>query len=401
MWWFILLLIIVVVIGLLMIDFKLGRSHFIRTRTRRDYEKRNSDIELFSRGPELFDRMFKEMKEAKSSIHVLFYIVQDDHFALRFMDLLKDKAKEGVEVRLLMDQIGSHNVPKSKVRMLRDAGVEVAYCQKVRLPFLFFSSQQRNHRKITVIDGGIGYLGGYNVGKEYIDENDKPELSPWRDYHLRLEGEGVHDLQTEFCIDWFRAAKNELKNEVKYFPPAEKGSITHQIFPTEGVNIEDFFKKFIDEAQDEIIIGTPYFIPTPILMDALCHALERGVIVRVIIPNNADHMLVKEAAFPYFRTLLAKGAKVYQFMNGFYHAKVMIIDDHFCDLGTANFDKRSFFINLEINNLIFDKEFIHTLKKEMAKDMEASDMLSENDLANVSLLTRIKERVASSISILL
>ncbi|MFI8577059.1 cardiolipin synthase [Rossellomorea aquimaris] len=401
MWWFILLLIIVVVIGWLMIDFKLGRSRFIRTRTRRDYEKRNSNIKLFSRGPELFDQMFKEMKEAKSSIHVLFYIVQDDHFALRFMELLKDKAKEGVEVRLLMDQIGSHNVPKSKVRMLRDAGVEVAFCQKVSLPFLFFSSQQRNHRKITVIDGVIGYLGGYNVGKEYIDENDIPELSPWRDYHLRLEGEGVHDLQTEFCIDWFRGTKKDLKDETKYFPPAEKGSITHQIFPTEGVNIEDFFKKFIDDAKEEVIIGTPYFIPTPILMEALSDALERGVTVRIIIPNNADHMLVKEAAFPYFRTLLAKGAKVYQFMNGFYHAKVMIVDDYFCDLGTANFDKRSFFINLEINNLIYDKEFIHTLKNEMTKDMDASDMLSESDLASVSILTRIKERIASSISILL
>ncbi|MGF3105639.1 cardiolipin synthase [Rossellomorea sp. DUT-2] len=401
MWWFILLLLIVGVIVWLMIDFKLGRSRFIRTRTRRDYEKRNSNIKLFSRGPELFDQMFKEMKEAKSSIHVLFYIVQDDHFALRFMELLKDKAKEGVEVRLLMDQIGSHNVPKSKVRMLRDAGVEVAFCQKVSLPFLFFSSQQRNHRKITVIDGVIGYLGGYNVGKEYIDENDIPELSPWRDYHLRLEGEGVHDLQTEFCIDWFRGTKKDLKDEKKYFPPSEKGSITHQIFPTEGVNIEDFFKKFIDDAKEEVIIGTPYFIPTPILMEALSDALERGVTVRIIIPNNADHMLVKEAAFPYFRTLLAKGAEVYQFMNGFYHAKVMIVDDYFCDLGTANFDKRSFFINLEINNLIYDKEFIHTLKKEMKKDMDASDMLSESDLASVSILTRIKERIASSISILL
>ncbi|MGM0853811.1 MAG: cardiolipin synthase [Bacillota bacterium] len=384
-----------------MIDFKLGRSRFIRTRTRRDYEKRNSNIELFSRGPELFDQMFKEMKEAKSSIHVLFYIVQDDHFALRFLELLKDKAKEGVEVRLLMDQIGSYKVPKSKVRMLRDVGVEVAFCEKVRLPFLFFSSQQRNHRKITVIDGVFGYLGGYNVGKEYIDENDKPELSPWRDYHLHIEGEGVHDLQKEFCIDWFRGTKKNLKDKTKYFPPAKKGSIAHQIFPTEGVNIEDFFKKFIDEAKEEIIIGTPYFIPTPTLMDALCDALGRGVTVKIITPNNADHMLVKEAAFPYFRILLSKGAKVYQFMNGFYHAKVMIVDDHFCDLGTANFDKRSFFINLEINNLIFDKEFIHTLKKEMAKDMEASDMLSESDLASVSILTRLKERVASSISILL
>ena len=401
MWWLILLLILAAVIGWLMIDFKLGRSHFIRTRTRRDYEKRKSEITLFSRGPELFDEMFKEIKEAKSTVHVLFYIVQDDHFALRFLELLKKKAQEGVEVRLLMDQLGSHNVPKSKIKELRDAGVEVDFCRRIKPPYLFFSSQQRNHRKITVIDGVIGYLGGYNIGKEYIDENDKPELSPWRDYHLRLEGEGVHDLQTEFSIDWFRATKKDLKNEGKYFPPAMKGSIEHQIFPTEGVNIEDFFGKFIDNAEEEIIIGTPYFIPTPILMDALSRALDRGVKVKIIIPNNADHMLVKEAAFPYFRPLLSKGAKVYQFMNGFYHAKVLVVDDHFCDIGTANFDKRSFFINFEINNLIYDTGFIQTLKQEMKKDMDASDLLSESDLANVSLLTRIKERIGSSISILL
>ncbi|PFG04298.1 cardiolipin synthase [Bacillus sp. es.034] len=401
MWWLILLVLLAAIIGWLMLDFKLGRSHFIRTRTRRDYEKRNSDIQLFSRGPELFDQMFKEMREATSSIHVLFYIVQDDHFANRFLELLKGKAQEGIEVRLLMDQIGSHNVPKSKVKELRDAGVEVDYCRRVKFPYLFFSSQQRNHRKITVIDGVTGYLGGYNIGKEYIDENDKPELSPWRDYHLRLTGEGVHDLQTEFCIDWFRTTQKDLKDEAAYFPPSEKGSIEHRIFPTEGINIEDFFGKFIDEAQDEIIIGTPYFIPTPKLMDTLLDALGRGVTVKIIIPNNADHMLVKEAAFPYFRPLLAKGAKVYQFLDGFYHAKVMVVDDHFCDIGTGNFDKRSFFINLEINNLIYDKEFIQTLKTEMEKDMAASDMLSESDLSSVSMLTRLKERVASVISILL
>jgi cardiolipin synthase A/B len=401
MWWLILLLILAAVIGWLMLDFKLGRSHFIRTRTRRDYEKRNSTIRLFSRGPELFDQMFKEMKEARSSIHVSFYIVQDDHFALRFLELLKGKAKEGIEVRLLMDQIGSHNLPKSKVKELRHAGVEVDFSQIVKLPYLFFSSQQRNHRKITVIDGKIGYLGGYNIGKEYIDENEKPELSPWRDYHLHLVGEGVHDLQTEFCIDWFRTTHKDLKDEAKYFPPAEKGNIEHQIFPTEGINIEEFFGNFIDEAQKEIIIGTPYFIPTPILMNALCSALDRGVKLKIIIPNNADHLLVKEAAFPYLRPLLAKGAEVYQFMNGFYHAKVMVVDDHFCDIGTANFDKRSFFINLEINNLIYDKGFIKTLKREMEKDMEASDLLSESDLSSVSMLTRLKERIASSISILL
>ncbi len=385
----------------MVVDFKLGRGRFIRTRTRRDYEKRYSDIELFGHGPQLFDQMFKEMKEAKSSIHVLFYIVQDDHLGYRFMELLKEKAQQGVEVRLLMDQIGSSQVPRKKVKMLRDAGVEVSFCEKVHFPFLFFSSQQRNHRKITVIDGVIGYVGGYNVGKEYIDENDKPELSPWRDYHMRLEGEGVHDLQTEFSIDWYRATKKDLKNEALYFPPAQKGKVEHQIFPTEGINIEDFFGRFIDDAKESITIGTPYFIPTPLLMDALCRALDRGVKLSIIIPNNSDHVLVKEAAFPYFRTLLAKGATVYQFMNGFYHAKVMIVDDDFCDIGTANFDQRSFFINLEINNLIYDKTFIQTLKKEITKDMEASDTLSEDDLASVSVFTRFKEKLASSIAILL
>ncbi|MEL3972994.1 cardiolipin synthase [Rossellomorea oryzaecorticis] len=394
-------MIIGLLIAWMVIDFKLGRNKFIRTRTRRNYEDRYSDISLISRGPELFDQMFMDIKNAESSIHVLFYIVQNDHLGYRFMDLLKEKAKQGVKVRLLMDQMGSLQVPRSKVHMLKSVGVEVAYCQKVKFPYLFFTSQQRNHRKITVIDGKIGYLGGYNVGKEYIDENDKPELSPWRDYHMRLVGEGVLDLQSEFCVDWHRSTQKDLTNEALYFPPSAKGSIKHRIFPTEGVNIEQFFGEFIEEAEECIIIGTPYFIPTRHLMDKLMNALDRGVKLKIIVPDQADHSLVKEAAFPYFRPLLAKGAEVYQYMNGFYHGKIMIVDDHFCDLGTANFDQRSFYLNLELNNLIYDKHFIEIVKKEIDKDIKASDRLSASDLESVSLFTRFKEKVASAISILL
>jgi cardiolipin synthase A/B len=401
MWLFYILLIIGLLIAWMVIDFKLGRSKFIRTRTRRNYEDRYSDISLISRGPELFDKMFTDIMNAESSIHILFYIVQNDHLGYRFMDLLKEKAKQGVKVRLLMDQMGSLQVPRSKVHMLKTVGVEVDYCQKVKFPYLFFTSQQRNHRKITVIDGKIGYLGGYNVGKEYIDENDKPELSPWRDYHMRLEGEGVLDLQSEFCIDWHRATQNDLKNDSIYFPPSEKGSMKHRIFPTEGVNIEQFFGEFIEEANESIIIGTPYFIPTGHLMDKLMDALDRGVKLTIIVPNEADHALVKEAAFPYFRQLLAKGAMVYQYMNGFYHGKVIIVDDYICDIGTANFDQRSFYLNLELNNLIYDKHFIDIVKKEIDKDIKASDRLEASDLESVSLFTRFKEKVASAISILL
>ncbi|MCA1055069.1 cardiolipin synthase [Rossellomorea aquimaris] len=401
MWLFYLLLIMGLVILWMVVDFKLGRSRFIRTRTRRNYKDRYSDISLISRGPELFDKMFTDIKNAKSSIHVLFYIVQNDHLGYRFMDLLEEKAKQGVKVRLLMDQIGSMQVPTSKIRTLKTVGVEVAFCQKVKPPFLFFSSQQRNHRKITVIDGTTGYLGGYNVGKEYIDENEKPELSPWRDYHMRLEGEGVHDLQSEFAVDWHRATKKDLQHEEIYFPPAGKGKVKHRIFPTEGVNIEGFFGEFIDEAEKSIFIGTPYFIPTKFLLEKLLNALDRGVSVSIIVPNQADHALVKEAAFPYFRPLLAKGANVHQYMNGFYHGKLMIVDDHFCDIGTANFDQRSFHLNLELNNIIYDKHFIEIVKKEVDKDIQASERLTAHDLDNVSLLTRMKERVASTISILL
>jgi cardiolipin synthase A/B len=401
MWFYYTLLIIVILIAWMVIDFKLGRSRFIRTRTRRNYENRYSDISLISRGTELFDKLFTDIRNAESSIHILFYIVQNDHLGNRFMDLLKEKAREGVKVRLLMDQIGSLKVPRSKVHMLKSVGVEIAFCQKIKLPFLFFSSQQRNHRKITVIDGKYGYLGGYNVGKEYIDEHDKPELSPWRDYHLKIEGEGVPDLQAEFCIDWHRATGKDLTNDPLYFPPARKGSIQHRIFPTEGVNVEQFFGQFIEEAKETIIIGTPYFIPTNHLMDKLLNALDRGVKLTIIVPNQADHALVKEAAFPYLRPLLAKGAFVYQYMNGFYHGKVIVIDDHFCDMGTANFDQRSFFINLELNNLVYDKHFIEIVKKEIDKDIKESKRLTANDLESISLFKRIKEKVASTISILL
>ncbi|WP_175989984.1 cardiolipin synthase [Bacillus sp. Marseille-Q1617] len=401
MWLVYTLLIIGFLIAWIVVDFKLGRSKFIRTRTRRTYEDRYSDITLISRGPELFDKMFTDIKNAESSIHILFYIVQNDHLGYRFMDLLKEKAKQGVKVRLLMDQIGSLQVPRYKVHMLKTVGVEVAYAQKVKFPYLFFSSQQRNHRKITVIDGKIGYLGGYNVGKEYIDENDKPELSPWRDYHMRMEGEGVLDLQSEFIIDWHRATQQDLKNDSLYFPSSEKGSMKHRIFPTEGVNIEQFFGEFIEEAEESIFIGSPYFIPTSHLMDKLMNALDRGVKLTIIVPDQADHALVKEAAFPYFRPLLAKGALVYQYMNGFYHGKIMMVDDHICDIGTANFDQRSFFLNLELNNLIYDKHFIEIVKKEIDKDIQASDRLTASDLESVSFFTKFKEKVASAISILL
>jgi cardiolipin synthase A/B len=399
MWILTILLILAAIIIWCIIDFHYGRKHFIRTAYRRDYPKRHSDMELISTGPAFFERLFKDIRNASSSIHCIFYIVENDHLARQFFDLLIQKAKEGVEVRLLMDRVGSFKIRKKQVKELKDHGIQVYFAEKPKLPYLFFSTQQRNHRKITVIDGKVGYLGGYNVGKAYIDED--PKLSPWRDYHMRIVGEGTSDLQREFCIDWKRASGEDILNRPGYFPKLEKGAFEHRFFPSEGFKIESQFVEFITNAKKSIFIGTPYFIPSKEVMDALIKALNRGVKVTVVSPQKEDHPLVKEAAFKYFRKLIPLGAEIYHYQSGFYHSKLIILDEEFCDLGTANFDLRSFYVNLELNNFTYTQSFVDEVRKEVQKDIEGSTLVTMDKLNSVSIFTRFKEGIASMVSILL
>jgi cardiolipin synthase A/B len=399
MWILTILLILAAIIIWFIIDFHFGRKHFVRTAYRRDYEKRHSNIQLISTGPKFFEKMFSDIKNAQSSINCLFYIVENDHLARQFFDLLTQKAKEGVEVRLMMDKIGSYKISRKQVKELRNNGLHVYFCEKPHFPYLFFSTQQRNHRKITVIDGKVGYLGGYNVGKAYIDED--PKLSPWRDYHMRIEGEGTLDLQKEFCIDWKRASGEEILNNPRYFPDLEKGGIEHRFFPSEGFKIESQFVEFITNAKESIFIGTPYFIPSEEVLDALIAALKRGIKVTIVAPYKSDHMLVKEASYKYYRKLLPLGADIHQFRDGFYHSKLIIIDKKFCDMGTANFDLRSFYVNLELNNFVYTQSFVDKVIEEVDKDIEGSTRLTEEQLNSVSTFTRVKEGIASLVSILL
>jgi cardiolipin synthase A/B len=399
MWWIWIIIVMICIVLWFCIDFYIGRKKFDKQAEAREYPVRQGDLELMASGPSLFQKLFSDIEKARSSIHILFYIVQDDHLGKKFFQLLIKKANEGTEVRLILDRLGSHKITKKMVKELHDQGVQLYFSKKPSFPLIFFSIQQRNHRKITVIDGKIAYLGGFNVGKEYINEDLK--LAPWRDYHLRISGEGVRDLQSEFLIDWQRSAKEKLFNQSRYFPALEKGSMDHRLFPTEGIEVEDVFARFIRESKSRIIIGSPYFIPTERVMKELVHALKRGVSLTIVVPNNSDHILVKEGSFKYFRILLSHGANIYQFQDGFYHGKVFMIDDHLCDIGTANFDQRSFFLNLECNLLIYDKPFIQTILKQINKDISQADLLKKEDLDSVGLLTRMKEGIASTISILL
>lgn len=212
-------------------DFSLGKYVHMKRWEVRDYPLRKGKLQLITNGADLYKGYFKDLREASSSIHILFYIVKNDRFSNAFFEMLKARARDGIKIRLLLDWLGSRSVPKSWIEEAQSLGMDIVFCHRPRLPFIIFSLQQRNHRKITIIDGKIGYLGGYNIGKEYIDLD--PELTPWRDYHLRLEGEGVADLQQEFVIDWKRATGEEI--QIEYKPDAGRGQMEHLLFPSEGL----------------------------------------------------------------------------------------------------------------------------------------------------------------------
>ncbi len=390
--------IIILIIGLtllLALDFSIGRKRHLAQINKQSYPIRNSQLSIFTKGPDLFDDYFTELKRAKKHIHILFYIVKDDSFSQEFLEILIRKAQEGVEVRLLVDWVGS-TVSREYKKKLKAAGVEFAQSQIPKFPFFFYTSQVRNHRKITVIDGEIGYAGGYNVGKEYIDKDKK--LSPWRDYHLKLTGEGVKDLQKEFLLDWKKSAKVNLLQSHIYFPPLEKGEIRHQFIPSEGNLLEATLHELINKAETSIMIGTPYFIPSASIFEELLKAIDRGVTLTLIVPFNPDHALVKEASFKYLRQLLKKGADIHQYKKGFYHAKVLVIDDKLCDIGTANFDKRSMFLNFEINCLIYNQDVIRQIKTILHKDLLDSEQVTLSELNRFNPFRSIKERAAQTVS---
>jgi cardiolipin synthase A/B len=389
---------ILLIIVWLYLDFTLGRKKHLSLFQKRETPILHGNFDIFPHGQELFADYFQELKNAVSHIHILFYIVRDDQFTQQFLTILKEKARQGIEVRLLVDRIGSHKVKKPAINELRAAGVQFAFSNRIRLPFLFYSSQVRNHRKITIIDGKIGYLGGYNIGKEYIDQD--PKLSPWRDYHLKITGESIPFLQREFFIDWNEYSSEKVSAD-GYAPEQPKGSIPHQFVPTEVGFLEDKYLNLIKNAKKSIIIGTPYFIPSKKLFHELIRAAKRGIKITIVVPYITDHMLVQEASYRYLRLMLKTGAQVFQYKNGFYHAKSIIIDDNLCDIGTANFDKRSLFLNKEINCYFHDPSFVHRFKEVIHKDILDSKPLRLEDLNKPNLFRSIKEGIAGALSFFL
>jgi cardiolipin synthase len=391
MWIVLLFAILCILAG---IDFYFGHRKMVSME--RPPSTGKGDMQFLSTGSHFFDALFQDVEDAAIHIYMQFYILRDDELGKQLCELLIKKAEEGVEVRLLLDLLGSHGVKNKTIQSLKEAGIHFQYCNKPGFPYFLYRVNHRNHRKVTIIDGKIGYIGGYNVGNEYLGQDTK--LGDWRDYHLKLQGSIVTELQKVFIADW-NVASGESLQAPAVSDAANTKQKEFQLVHSNGNAVYRFFYEKIQRSTKSIFIGSPYFIPGKKMNRALYNAIKRGVNVTLLVPMNPDHALVQEASYRYLKPLLEAGAEVYQFHEGFYHSKVLMFDEVICDIGTANFDYRSFFFNDELNCIFTEKTYIEEVKKVIESDLARSEKLTAQRLKEIrTAKVRLKEVAAFLIS---
>lgn len=363
-----------------------------------------NEIRLFTDGREKFDALIDDIHQAKDHIHMEYYIYRADDLGREVRDALIEAVKRGVEVRVLLDAWGSTQVNKKFFAGLTAAGGEVAFFFPLFVPYLNPRINYRNHRKIVVIDGEVGYTGGFNVGNEYVGLVKK--FGYWRDNHLRVHGEMVYSLQNRFIMDWNSQNTREIRYQLNYFPKiVSQGTQATQIVTSgpdsEHEQIKMVYLKMISMAKEEILIQTPYYIPDASIHEALKLALLSGVKVRIQIPDKPDHMLVYWATYSFAAELLEYGALVETYENGFMHAKTMIVDGGVVSVGSANIDVRSFQLDFEVNAIIYNERMAKKVREAFYADSEKSECLTVEKYEQRGVIIKLKEGFARLISPLL
>ncbi|WP_235918000.1 cardiolipin synthase [Paenibacillus lutrae] len=361
----------------------------------------DNEVVTYTDGNRKFNALLDAIRKATNHIHLMYYIVKDDRLGQRILEALTVKAREGVKVRFLYDDIGSVWLPKSFFRPLLEAGGEVAVFFPSKIPYLNFRFNYRNHRKLAIIDGAVGFIGGFNIGDEYLGLLQR--FGYWRDTHLKIEGSAVLQMQAQFFMDWNLASSNAIKPEGRYYPRIPfNGKVGVQIVSSgpdsELEQIRNGYLKMIYAAKESIYIQTPYFIPDESLMTAVKMAALAGVDIRIMIPSVPDHKMVYWATTSYLGELLNLGVKGFLYEKGFLHAKTIVIDGKVASIGTANVDIRSFKLNFEVNAFIYDTETAARQKKIFEKDMLHCSEFTPAMFRNRSLPARFKESLARLIS---
>ena len=363
-----------------------------------------NDIQTFTSGQAKFDALKRDIENAHSFIHVQYFIIEKDKVGSELIDLLIQKARQGVKVRVLYDYVGSFYVSSRALKQMRAAGIEIHPFLELSFTNVAFRINWRNHRKIVIIDGQVGYMGGMNIADRYVI-GDKNWATPWRDTHLRVTGDAVAALQYSFAIDWNFTTRKLLIEETgrvsQPVPNQASGQVLQMMRsgPTNRWhNISFVFFKAITLAKRRVYIQTPYFLPSDALLKALQSAALAGVDVRLMIPRVLDSTMLRLATGSYIKECLLSGIKIYYYEPTVLHAKVVIIDDEFVTTGSTNFDFRSFEHNFEFNMMIYSKEFNAHMTEIFNNDMEQCTRLSMGKWKQRPLIQKALESVVRLIS---
>jgi len=363
---------------------------------------RGNGAELLIDGATAFDTMFAAIDAAQSYVLVQFYIIRNDHLGRAFQDRLIAAAARGVKVRVMTDALGSFGLPSRYFARLRAAGVEVARRKRARAPAFRFQLNYRNHRKSLIVDGETGFIGGLNVGDEYLGRSK--DHGPWRDTHLRLRGPVVSQLQMIFLEDWHWLTGETPFADLMWTAPRDPADATALIVATgPGDETETgslMFFSAIAAARERVWIASPYFVPDLDIITALRHAALRGVDVRLLVPDRADHWMLWLAAWAYFDAMTGAGVRVFRYTGGFMHQKAFVVDDTLAAVGTTNLDNRSFRLNFEAMALFFDAGFAGRVDAMLRADLGNAYELKEG-IAQQSPLIRYGAPVARLFSPLL
>ena len=342
-----------------------------------------NEVQLIMSGKDKFDLLFDDIRKAKSSVHLEYFNFRNDSIASLLFDILREKRKEGVEVRALFDGFGndSNNQPLKKhhIRSLRNDSIDIHEFDPVRFPWVNHI-WPRDHRKIVVIDGHIAYTGGMNVADYYIVGTK--QVGEWRDMHCRIEGPVVNELQEIFARIWQKVTKEKLQ-DAKYYQGTEKGNKMVGIANREPNKTNKIMRQFyisaLDDAQDSIKIINPYFTLTPSVKKAIHRAISRGVKVDILVSAKSDIPLTPDAVFYNVHKLMKKGANIWLYQPGFHHSKIMMVDGRFCTVGSTNLDARSLRYDYEVNALIINKQVTQELQDMFMRDTQKSILLTPEE----------------------
>ena len=340
----------------------------------------DNEMEVYTDGETFVKELVEALRRAKDHIHVEFYIFNDDPVGRQVRDVLVERARSGVEIRVLYDDVGCWNVDRQFYETMKEAGIEVRGFLKVRFPLFTSKVNYRNHRKIVVIDGEVGFVGGMNLAERYVKG---VPWGVWRDTHMKIHGRAVHGLQTAFLLDWYFVDRS-LITASRYFPPIEVGGdITAQIVTSDPVGpwreIMQGLVGAISAARKYLYLQTPYFLPTEQVLASLQAAALSGVDVRLMLPEKADSRLTQLGSYSYLASAMRSGVKVYFYQKGFLHSKMMVSDDYFSTVGSTNLDFRSFEHNMEVNAFMYNEHLTRRLKAEFLNDMKESRRLQLKD----------------------